>query len=159
MSSATIIHGESLIQLPSELARALILTEKNLGADPALRTARWQTGAAQTSSIAEAAFFRAEASVTVLGIRYVPSAASAPASGSNSIVIAVSVRDGAGGASASVASATVDNTHQMSAFQSFSLGTLTNTVLAAGNVLTLATTVTGTATLPIGFLSVVYRVN
>lgn len=108
------------------------------------------------SAVTEDVFFEATCGMTITAVHYLPSATSTPASGSNNQVLTVNKRDGVGGAPAQVAQATLANGTPMTAWIPFDLGTITNGTLAAGNILTFNTALTGTATLPSGSITVIY---
>jgi hypothetical protein len=112
-------------------------------------------GAAATAT-AETLFARAPVAGRVLAAYYCPSAAlTADASHYASLLLAK--RDGAGGASAAVATKTTA-TGSWTAFVPVSLGTITNGTLVAGDVLTAAITKTGNGVVvPSGTLVVLYE--
>lgn len=91
-------------------------------------------GAAGTATT-ETAFSRIGRIGTIVGAWFVPSAG-LTGDATNNATLALAKRDGAGGASAAVASITT--TASWTAFVPVSLGTLTNASVAAGNVLTFA---------------------
>lgn len=112
-------------------------------------------GAAATAT-AETLFARAPVAGRILAAYYCPSAAlTADASHYASLLLAK--RDGAGGASAAVATKTTA-TGSWTAFVPVSLGTITNGTLVAGDVLTVAITKTGNGVVvPSGTLVVLYE--
>lgn len=101
--------------------------------------------AGASTATAESLFYRAPKKSTVLAVHYGPSAA-LTADNANNATLTLRKRDGAGGAALSVAAATtnVAGTGSWSAFQGVSLGTVSNTALEAGNVLTFEISKAGT---------------
>lgn len=94
-------------------------------------------GAAGTATT-ETAFARIGRSGVIVGAWFVPSAALS-GDNTNNATLALASRDGAGGGSVSIASrATTIANGNWTAFVPVSLGTLSNTSVAAGNVLTFA---------------------
>lgn len=111
------------------------------------------------TAAAEAAVWSPTFAGTITSVKFIPTAASTPASGSNSQTLAVTKYDGAGGAGAAVCSAAIANATPTAAFVPFSLGALTGATFAAGNVFSFKTTLAGTATLPSGVLEINYTVS
>ena len=111
--------------------------------------------ATSATAVAEFVIGRLSGTGIITSAYFVPTAASAPASGANSQVLTVNIRNGSGGAALQVAQATLANATPMTAFVDFSLGAITNANYTDGAVLTATTALTGTATLPAGVWVVV----
>lgn len=111
-------------------------------------------GAASTATT-ETAFNRVSRTGTIVGAWYAPSAA-LTGDASNNATLTLAKRDGAGGGSSSVAAITTTAVAgNWTAFVPVSLGTLSNTSVAAGNVLTFAISKGGTGVVvPAGTLIV-----
>jgi len=113
--------------------------------------------AAASTATAETAFARLTAAGTIVGAYYSPSAA-LTASDTDYATLTLKIRDGEGGAAATVATL-VTNVAGGSwvAFTPKSLGTLTNAAGAANSVLTLTITKAGSGVaVPAGVLTVIY---
>ncbi len=121
--------------------------------------AEYNVGTAATAAITEIAFFCAPFDCVVSKVYYLPTAVSTPSAGSNSQALAVTKYDGAGGAGAAMATASIANATPTAAYVPFSLGTLTGAAMSKGNVLSFKSTLTGTATVPTGVLVVEYAPN
>jgi len=119
----------------------------------------YNIGTAATASIGEIAFFCAPVDCVISNAYYLPTAVSTPSAGSNTQTLALTKYDGAGGAGVSVASAAIANGTPTAAFQAFSLGTLSNTAMSKGNVLSFKSTLVGTATVPTGAVVVEWVPN
>ncbi len=111
-------------------------------------------GAAGTAT-SETAFNRVSRTGTIVGAWYAPSAA-LTGDATNNATLTLAKRDGAGGGSSSVAAITTTAVAgNWTAFVPVSLGTLSNTSVAAGNVLTFAISKGGTGVVvPAGTLIV-----
>lgn len=112
--------------------------------------------AAATAAVTEVAVWIPSFAGAITSIKYAPSAASTPASGSNSQTLAATIYDGAGGAGAAVAAAAIANATPAAAYVPIDLGTISNGTFAAGNVVSFKTTLAGTATMPAGSLVINY---
>jgi hypothetical protein len=116
---------------------------------------------AALTATAERPIFRAEEAVTVTGVHYLPGAALTGDDINNATLI-VRRRDSAGATPMTVASLTTTAAPDNSfvAFDAKSLGALTNTAVAADEVLTFEITKAGTGVVvPAGELVVNYIVN
>lgn len=107
---------------------------------------------ASTAAISEIPFWKAPKNCEVLSAVYVASTASAPSSGSNYQTLTITKYDGAGGAGATIASGTISNGTPTAANVALSLGSITNGITAAGSIFSFKTALTGTATVPTGFI-------
>lgn len=107
---------------------------------------------ASTVAISEIPFWKAPVNCQVLSAAYVASTASTPSSGSNYQTLLITKYDGAGGTGATIATATISNGTPTAANRALSLGTITNGITAAGSIFTFQTALTGTATVPTGFV-------
>lgn len=116
---------------------------------------------ASLTATAERPVFRAEEAVTVTGVLYLPGAA-LTGDDANNATLVVRRRDNAGATPVTVASLTTTAAPNNSfvAFDAKSLGALTNTALAADEVLTFEITKAGTGVVvPAGELVVNYTVD
>ena len=145
------MQSRDQLTIPDQAAAAIIRLSKV--------QAIGQIAADATGAVPEFPFYCAPYDGVIKNAYYVPMAASTPASGSNSQALLVQKYDGAGGSAASVAGKSVANATPTAALQPFSLGTLSNTAISKGNVLTFKSTLTGTATLPLGFICVEIEAN
>ena len=145
------MESTSALMIPDEAAKNIVKVSRD--------AVTGQIATAATAAVPEFPFFVAPADCTVVDVYYMPMAVSTPASGSNSQALLVQKYDGAGGAAVSVAGASVANATPTAALQKFSLGTISNASMSKGNVLTFKSTLTGTATLPLGFICVEFTVN
>lgn len=113
----------------------------------------YQNGSAVTTSVTETVFAVISSARKVSSVHFVPNAAVTPAAGSNTQTITITKYDGAGGSGTIVAVGTIANATPAVQYQKLAL-TLAVTSLEAGSVLTFKTTAAGTATLPVGTLTV-----
>lgn len=119
-------------------------------------TARLPIYTAFTTALAEIPFFKAAVPITITSANYVASTASTPSSGSNYQTLTITKYDGAGGTGATIASGTISNGTPTAANQALSLGSITNSISAAGSVFSFKTALTGAATVPTGFIELTY---
>lgn len=129
------------------------------GAGPAFYTYAIRfTGSA--AAIAEFALCRLSSSGTIVAAYFLPDATSNPAIGSNSQTLTLGKRSGAstGGSPTAVATFVLSNANSFggcTAFEDAPFGSISNGTFTDGNILTLSTTLVGTATVPSGVLIVV----
>jgi hypothetical protein len=112
-----------------------------------------------TGSVGEIIFWQAKKACTITSVSYVPSTASAPSSGSNYQTLLITRYTGTAGTGSTVASGTISNGAPCVAMVALSMGTVTNAAMATGSKLSFQATLTGTATIPPGFLEVAYTVD
>lgn len=145
------MKSNGALMIPDEAAAAINRISKD--------QAVYNVTSASTSAITEIAFFCAPVDCVISNAYYLPTAASTPSAGTNTQTLAVTKYDGAGGSGAAVASAAIANATPTAAFVPFSLGTLSNTAMSKGNVLSFKSTLAGTATVPTGALVVEWVPN
>jgi hypothetical protein len=138
------VTAESVIW-PEALPHWLVVGHSALPA-PALQITQAQSAA----SVPEFVLGRLTGTGTILGVYYVPSAASTPAAGSNNQALTVHRYQANGASIGSVATTPLANATPMTKFADFSLGAISNAAYADGDVLTAQTSLTGTPTLPQG---------
>lgn len=125
----------------------------------AVDSVQYQVNTASTAAIGEIVFWQAKKACTITSVSYVPSTASAPSSGSNYQTLLITRYTGTAGTGATVASGSISNGSPCVAMVALSMGTVTNAAMAAGSKLTFQSALTGTATIPTGFLEVAYTVD
>jgi hypothetical protein len=114
--------------------------------------------AASSASEAEVAIGQTSGPGVITAAFYVPNAASAPVAGSNTDAFLLNIYSTTGSLVGQLCTATLSNTNQMTKWVRFGLGTITNGSFTDAMTITYQSTVTGTATRPIGQLLVVgYR--
>jgi hypothetical protein len=92
---------------------------------------------------------------TLASVHFTPDSTSTPAGGANSQLLEVSKRDGAGGAAVVLAAFTIANATPATQYVPAAFA-IAQSALALTDVLTFKTTLTGTATLPAGVITIKY---
>ncbi len=106
--------------------------------------------ASSASSITEVVIGAFSKTGTITAAYYFPNATSTPAAGSNNQVLTLTRYNALGSSQGAVASATIANATPMTAFNRFSLGTISNASWSDGDCISAKSVLTGTATVPQG---------
>lgn len=140
------------LMVPDALARGLRRA--------AVQYVKHQIYSAVTVAVSEVDIWRVPAACTIQSVHYSAATASTATGATSAHTLTVYKYDGAGGAGASICSATTSVATPLVAHTPASLGTLTGASLSAGNVLSFSAPLAGTtSTLPAGCLTIAYTID
>lgn len=122
-----------------------------------VKTVTWSNTATTTATVAERPIWVAPQDVTIVGANFTANTTVTPAAGSNSQTLVVTGYTAAGVSLGTVASVAIANATPATQNVPLAL-TLTSTVaIASGRSLTIQSLMVGTATVPVGTLTISYQ--